>query len=241
MSERKYPFVVGNDSREYFILQALDGLRLLAQMGREAQEALDGLEKSGSWNRPTFWAQANQYNPKEHPKLKRNRFPEYRPVSPDDLPGLADAYLELGRGKRSSYGGHKCVEYSLCLRAIGIRDVMLDTKKKRLVARPVKNLVGFLRVSQKTISYVENSAQKLTTIKKDVEAMVREVEKADGAISALSIRVATNMVSCDSNPWTQKGRDLQTAAKIWVKSEGHALRMLQQVIRDLQVKNVMDE
>jgi hypothetical protein len=239
MAGRRYPFVVNNRSDEAAIEKAIQGLRNMVDLGKKAQEALDALERDGHYDKTVVFAELNDYDKGRLPNLKHGKFPAYCPVSREDLPGLANLTVSLGRGYSTQYGGHCCVEYVLSLTGTGVTD-----EAGKLVPREIApTSVGQLRVSSRTISFLDgSSAWFLTNKMKRLDLMLAKVAES-GAASRLAINVKRAVVTHDDNQqeFTQRGLDLWRSAEDWIRDDGHSLRLLRDAIMALHCKLVMDD
>jgi len=236
---RKYPFVVNNRSDEAAIEKALAGLRTMAKLGRKAQAALDALEHEGCYDKVVILAETSEYDKTRIPTLRKGRFPRYRSVSREDLPGLADLTLSLGHGSKTQYGGHSCVEYVLSLSGMGV----VEKAGELLPHEIVPTLVGQLRVSSRAVSYLDdNSAWFLTNKMKRLDLMLAKVAES-GAASRLAINIRRTVVTHDDKQqeFTQRGLDLWRSAEDWIRDDGHSLRLLRDAIMALHCKLVMDD
>jgi hypothetical protein len=238
MAERRYPFVVNNRSDEAAIEKAVQGLRNMVDLGKKAQEALDALERDGHCNKTVVFAELN-YDKGRIPNLKRGRFPAYCPVSREDLPGLANLTVSLGRGYSTQYGGHCCVEHVLSLTGTGVTD-----EAGKLVPREIApTSVGQLRVSSKTISFLDgSSAWFLTNKMKRLDPMLAKMRESD-AMDRLAINVRRALIEHGGKQqeFSQKGLDLWRTAEDWIRDDGHALRLFQDALRALHVLMIMDD
>lgn len=236
---RKYPFVVGNNSSEEAIEKAYEGLRSLVELGRKAEEALEMLNINGHFLKAVVWAEADKHDKTRLPVLRRGRFPTYVPVSRADIPGLTTATMTLGIGHDTQYGGHSCTEYTLLVSG----ELTRETNGKFAQESFANQRIGQLRVSGRAVSYLDSSAFPVTTKMKKLEPMLEKLKTANDALS----RIAMNLRSClivhgkKQDHFTQPGYDLWKQAPDWILEDGIALKLLEDAIRILHVKTIMDE
>jgi hypothetical protein len=238
--EERPTFVVGSNSDPVAIREAVEGLKKMVEAGKEAQRALDALEQDGHYDRPVRWLYGdNNYI------VRRDRFPRYEPISPDDLPMVAELWLELLPGVDSQYGGHPCREYPLALRG----NRLVFEKSRTLRQQPIENCrIGFLRISKNTMSWardVRRTAFLVLKKCKTIETAIAQVRDCE-AVGPLGTTIGRNLVvldpTCRHNSGfslNQKARDLRDAAEKWIVEQGHAARMLEDVVRAAWVEMIM--
>lgn len=239
MTERKYPFVVGNNSTEAGIEQAVEGLRRTVELGKKAQEALDGLERDGHWDETVIWVMTSS-------GLMRGKFPTHRPVSRADLPDLGSLAFVLGKGEKDSCGGHSGTSYPLTIQGTGVVDVQGELRPRQI---DCLNPVAFLRVSARVISYVvgpSDSAYPVTVKLKGFDSMLARISRNESTIVKVAVNVSRHLVVAgnqkgSANELTQSGVDLFKLAREWMVQEGHALRMLEGAVKALCVMGIMDD
>jgi hypothetical protein len=238
MTERKYPFVVGNNSSELAVEQAVEGLRRTVELGKKAQAALDGLERDGRWDKTVVWvAQGSS----QYMVLTRGKFPPHRPVSRDDLPSMESLAFVFGKGVKESYGGHAGTCYPVWIQGQGVVDAGGELLHRQIVC---PNPVASLRVSARAISYISNSSAWPVTVKlKGFDSMLAKVGRQESTIERVAADVSHHLVTVAGNQkeFTQPGADLFKMAREWLVQDGHALRMLEDAVRALCVMGVMDD
>ena len=239
IAARKFPFVVNNNSNEVAIEKAVVGLRNMVELGRRAQVALDALERDGYYDKNVIWAENTNYD-KNYPSLRKGKFPAFVRTSREDLACMSTLSLSLGNGARSQYGGHSCVEYVVILSGEGVCDV-----KGQLRPNEIRGIVvGTLRVSGKTISWVEgNSAWKITTRMRKIEPMLEKAKTARDVMHRMSLCMRNAVVghANDQAEFTQRGGDLFKNVSDWLVDGGHVERMLLDILRAYHVLSVMED
>lgn len=239
VDEERPSFVVGIDSNPNLAREAIEGLKKMVAAGEAAREALEALEKDGCCNRKVRWIGGSD----DLPTLRCNRFPKYKPISPEDLPVMADLALHLMKGHKTAYGGHPCREYPLVLHGDCIHSLKTGLVRQRLDGGVDGGvLVGTLRVSKLAVSWLshKNTAYSVTKKCRTLDATISRVARCE-ALDALGGVIGDCIVVRGPKGYLgQKAKDLKEAAGGWLVEQGHVVRMLEHVIRALWVEDVME-
>lgn len=231
MSDRKYPFSAGSNSSESRIEKVLKDLERMVQLGNEAQTALTELRTKGHYDKPVVFLEDRYSCTSLNTSLSsasvtEMSFPKY--IEPVIRMDLTQYGLELQYPRQKSAGGHPLMEYYVYMR-------------KPDGTSPVQ--LGKLRVNKNTTSFTSMSSHRAGTYEitkrcKTLEATLQRVVECQ-ALWCVASEMAKHMVTSKQLE-TQVGVDLLKKLNEELKTGGHVVRLLQDIVRGLFVEGVME-
>lgn len=253
-------FCLDNRSDPESVARAKKALRRMIRLGKRAEKIMERIETVGHFDgrMPLVFFGRKTYGNHDGYDVSIHRFPAYRSISRDDVPGWNDITVECGEREEGSYGGSKFWTMPVYLKGSALVEE-IDDKYARTGRVNVMNLKATLKSarlgecrlkSNGTVTFDTDRAFSyginVFRIRRNPDASDKAREEATlfaKAVARSLIRHEENTGSYyrESNTKTpQKLLDLQATIPRWLLEDGFVKRMFNDMLDAIEVVKVME-
>lgn len=243
-----------NVSAESTVKAAIKALKRAVRYGKLAERALADLEAGKPVDRKVPVVYANpSLNWKASEKIQRHptihlcRFPEYEPVSRNDIPNWDSLTIEIGAKEKGTHGGMTFDQVPVYLVGTGLSLVKKEgngpptaaIERKKLAAPLDRALIGRIRLLNKKTT--------LSVRGKDGNFSVVKISRHNSSFIAHAAAhllcrwdFFDYMVSADATDHVpQRMFDIRSNIPKWMEEDGTAMRLVNTLFDQIEVLKVM--
>jgi hypothetical protein len=249
--QKRLGFTVDENSDPKVAETALEALRRMVEIGKQAEAALAAVERDGFYDgvaplasEPTDDRYNNQYAVQGNYETKKKtdvhfvHLPRRLPISRADLGDMARLRIEMGGVKDTSYAGNPTKEVPLYV--AGPLAVQTATGAAEYEVVEDRRECGHIRINKSHLSWLAPASYGTG----DAHRVYKEMKYAGAreSMKAFAVGVSRVLVVKGDKEMlaAAKTLDLQNSAWEWFLEDGHAERMFRDIHEITRVIEVME-